>query len=430
MMAEPFREKNAAGKVLQKYRGFVRTGLAAGDRRKVTLFSDLSVSRRELNRLQSEADAAVQDPESERRRLHAGRPLSEHVADYFAFLRRTTKSVAHHRIAESTLNRLVALAGWQRLADISLESAETAVAGLVLKDGGTPTVAYRNGFVKRGKAFAKWLTPDRLTVNPLSRLQRGSTVRAEKRRARRAGTDAEVVVLVDQIGESRRLPLLLTLLAGLRRSEAASLKWGDVDVVSAVPVIRCRPEWTKNGNADVIPLHPVLVAHLLAAGVGPSGASVVGSVPDVKTIRRALERGGQEFVNVRGERLDHHALRHTFVTNLSRTGCTRPTRKALARHSGGDVTDGYDHTIVAEMYAAVCRLPAPFAAVRSVGAPVGQPGCFSVLSGASSCAIVCCGPVAVISSKTPVNQGSNAFLLPKKGLLATVSFSRPSTQVD
>jgi uncharacterized protein DUF6876 len=65
------------------------------------------------------------------------------------------------------------------------------------------------------------------------------------------------------------------------------------------------------------------------------------------------------LTDLRGRRLDYHALRHTFETNLDRHGCSRATKKRLMRHADEDVTDGYAHKELAEMYTALCRIPSP-----------------------------------------------------------------------
>jgi len=56
---------------------------------------------------------------------------------------------------------------------------------------------------------------------------------------------------------------------------------------------------------------------------------------------------------------DFHALRHTFVTFLSRSGLTVKQAQALARHSTPTLTFGtYCHVTEAELGEAVAKLPA------------------------------------------------------------------------
>src|SRR5205823_2545623 len=86
---------------------------------------------------------------------------------------------------------------------------------------------------------------------------------------------------------------------------------------------------------------------------------VLRSVPDLKTLVKDWARAGVAFADDKGRRLDYHALRHTFQTNLDKTGCSRATKKRLMRHAAGDVTDGYAHAELAEMFAALKRLGSP-----------------------------------------------------------------------
>jgi hypothetical protein len=125
---QPFREyrrgKDDKKVAILKWRGRVVTN---GVRRKVVLFTDKKSSERELLRLQIEADAETQDGAAVRRRNHSKRPISDHVTDYGKHIGRISKNADHPRISLWMLNRLVELAGWKRLADITLESIEGAL---------------------------------------------------------------------------------------------------------------------------------------------------------------------------------------------------------------------------------------------------------------------------------------------------------------
>jgi integrase len=442
VMAEVFREEDKrTGKKYPRYRGMVRTGPGPKDRYKATLFTDLEVSKRELRRLQSEADSAAQDPVAFRRREHAVKPVGDHIADYLAYLGRTTKTNDHVRIAKFMLDRLVALTGWRKLSDISQESVEPVIANLVLLDGRAATVGYRNCFVKRAKAFTRWLSPDRLALNPLAKLRRCSSAGAVVRRGRRDGTDDEIAGLIGKCDPGRQLALCLTVLAGLRRAETKSLTWADVRLSATVPFLHLRGEFTKNGKDADLPLHPELVRMLEAAGPGMPAAHVVKSVPEVETIRKYLGLAGFEFERD-GLRLDHHALRHTYVSNLGRTGCSRATLKALARHSNSDVTDGYLHASMDEMYTAVCRLRSPFAPVPVRAVATGtdsggsrrayaeQNGGVSGHFGASACTTAIRTLATIGSTDNSGFPAQNSGNLKISAGNATVSAPRPSTQVD
>jgi integrase len=453
---QPFREYRTLpdGRKLPyaKWRGRVARN---GKREKVTLFTDKSVSERELRRLQTEADQEMQNPAGTRRRKHGQRPLSDHVAEYMTDLRRTTKNPEHHRISEWMLGRLVSVAGWQRLNDISQASMEAALK--TLSSGEKPaTVSYQNGFIKRAKAFCRWCVPDRLVENPLEKMKRGSTVRAKKNRARRSGTDAEIAALMAAVPKQYHLPLTFALLTGFRRSEQAAVTWNDLRLRATIPFIQLRAEWTKNEHADALPLHPVLVKMLDAIvatalrSTRPIDVSgrIFPSVPDVKTLKKYLEKASVPFVRD-ARRLDWHALRHTFSTNLDRCQCSWPTKKALLRHAQGEVTDGYSHARLSELLEAIKSLPSPIVMLRPVaiatgtdsvaigGTDAGQATCGPVLGDAQQCTTANARNPQRIRSFTGENQ-SNCTPLHDSAWLALIAESNalilsetgPSTQVD
>jgi integrase len=70
--------------------------------------------------------------------------------------------------------------------------------------------------------------------------------------------------------------------------------------------------------------------------------------------------------------VDFHALGHTFITRLARSGVAPAVAKSLARHSTIVLTmDHYTHTLIEDERAALDRLPsinAPGANVAALGA--------------------------------------------------------------
>lgn len=134
--------------------------------------------------------------------------------------------------------------------------------------------------------------------------------------------------------------LLLLLFTGLRRNEAATLRWDDIDLESKVLTVRA--EVAKNGKEHRLPLSDFL-QELLA--------------------RRHAERGESEYVFpgrgnkhhlvdsdhvIRGVAKDSgcrfmiHDLRRTFLTVAERLALTYVILKKLANHSGkNDTTFGY-----------------------------------------------------------------------------------------
>ena len=79
-----------------------------------------------------------------------------------------------------------------------------------------------------------------------------------------------------------------------------------------------------------------------------------------------------------GRVVDFHALRHTFVTNLARSGVHPKTAQALARHSTITLTmDRYSHTVIEEQADALKALPdlsgPDRSSLRKTGTEDGQP---------------------------------------------------------
>ena len=140
--------------------------------------------------------------------------------------------------------------------------------------------------------------------------------------------------------ETVRDYLLFLLFTGLRRNEAATLRWDDIDFESKVLVVRS--EIAKNHKEHRLPLSDFLERLLK---------------------RRYLERGVSEFVFPgRGNKRhivdsDHvingvarqadcpfmlHDLRRTFLTIAERLALSYVVLKKLANHSGkNDTTFGY-----------------------------------------------------------------------------------------
>lgn len=133
--------------------------------------------------------------------------------------------------------------------------------------------------------------------------------------------------------------LLLLLFTGLRRSEAASLTWDDVDLVQKV--IRVPASRTKAGRKLDLPMSG-FVYDLLAARreigrdkfVFPSSGKN-GHLAEPKfPLRRVADASGVE--------VSAHDLRRTFITVAESTDISPLALKALVNHSlGNDVTSGY-----------------------------------------------------------------------------------------
>ncbi len=81
-------------------------------------------------------------------------------------------------------------------------------------------------------------------------------------------------------------------------------------------------------------------------------------VKPVKLLKYDLERSGIDYVDAEGRFLDFHALRHTFISRLAKSGVNPSMAKTLARHSTITLTlDHYTHVLDSDVRAALGTLP-------------------------------------------------------------------------
>jgi len=132
--------------------------------------------------------------------------------------------------------------------------------------------------------------------------------------------------------------LLLVLLTGLRRREAASLKWADVDL-EKTRTLTVRD--TKNSRDHVLPLSTQLLdllARRRAATEGPfvfPGRKADTCLVEPKTLTTAVAKACGVHTSV-------HDLRRTFATTAERLDISSYAVKRLLNHvTTGDVTAGY-----------------------------------------------------------------------------------------
>lgn len=80
----------------------------------------------------------------------------------------------------------------------------------------------------------------------------------------------------------------------------------------------------------------------------------------LEMLQHDLKSAGIPYVDPDGRYADFHALRHTFITNLMKSGVNPKTAQSLARHSTIELTmNVYTSLTVHDQAAALASLPAP-----------------------------------------------------------------------
>lgn len=168
-----------------------------------------------------------------------------------------------------------------------------------------------------------------------------------------AGPQADTV-----IGLRDRALLALLYGSGIRASECASLRSGQIDLVQLTLRVR-----GKGGHERVIPLNPQL-AEVLMAYAQARGPALPAAPFFRSRFGSPLSRGAvYERVRTWGQRsrvgipLSPHRMRHTFATHLVRAGVGLVTIRDLLGHRQITSTQIYLHVTAEDLRAAAARHP-------------------------------------------------------------------------
>ncbi len=190
-------------------------------------------------------------------------------------------------------------------------------------------------------------------------------------------------------GWERAIIYELLLTTGMRKGELASLTIADVDLCENTPAVTLRGIHAKNGKRATIPLRPDVADHLRewladrrrrlsAQGKALAADDRLVQIPAgfIRVFGRDLEAAGIPKVDERGRRLDVHAMRTTFNTQLAVAGVDSRTVMAAMRVSSLNlVLNTYADEQQFDVSKAVNSLPAPpdptpmLEAVGSMDAP-------------------------------------------------------------
>ncbi len=342
-----------------------------GTEKRIPLASDKSAAQAMLNELVRKAErraAGLEDPFDKQQQ----RPLTEHLADFRRDLGNKGRTADYVNTTTQRVRDVLVGCKFIRINDISASRVQEFLAGL--REQGR-SIATANHYLRAAKMFTRWLLRDRRTND--DRLVHLSFMNADvdRRRIRRPLSMDEFSRLLKAAeggrpiqkvaGPDRAILYVVGAYTGFRRNEIGSVTRRSFNFTSEPPTLTVEAAYSKHRQMDVIPLRKDFAERILAwldAKADLLDDSPLFNVTDKRTaemIRKDLhaareawieeasddterqERQASSFltyVDDKGHYADFHALRKTFITNLSRAGVTPKTAQSLARHSDINLT--------------------------------------------------------------------------------------------
>jgi integrase len=282
-------------------------------------------------------------------------PLLAHLNDFLADLRARKRSESHVKHLETRIKLLFFECRWEHLRDVGVDSFQLWRANQ--KKFSQKTLhEYQNA---ASSLFAWMERNDRLESNPLRRVGKVERKGYEKVK-RRSFTNEEMQRLLAAAG-LYGLGYLAAVNTGLRRKELGSVQWGDVHLDADRPFILVRSATTKNRKAGKIYLKSSLarmLADIKPATVAADDFVFAGRIAPMRKMHEHLKAAEISVYNEQGYKVDFHALRGTYNTNLELVGASLQVRTELLRHSDPRLTAGtYMDTTRLETASLIEKLP-------------------------------------------------------------------------
>jgi integrase/recombinase XerD len=286
---------------------------------------------------------------------HAARkPLDMHIEDFRTSLVAKGVTGRHVELVTGRIRRVRRDCGFTHLSDI--DAGEVELYLHTRRQGGLSNRT-SNFYLQAVKQFCRWLVrEERLSRSPVDRLD-PVNARIDQRRARRALTAMELADLLKATadaptryglsGPERALLYRLAVCTGLRRGELASLTPSSFEFGNS-PTVVVAASYSKRRRRDTLPLRADLAAILREHVEHLLSTEPILSVPSrhktAEMIRADLRAASIPSKGADGRVVDFHALRHTFITNLARSGVHPKVAQTLARHCTISLTlDHYTH---------------------------------------------------------------------------------------
>jgi len=264
------------------------------------------------------------------------------------------ENAAHLVHYRNGLTRLFGLCCWRTVQDVSAASFCDWRSKCELSPKS------KNDYLLNASTFLNWLQRQgKLRENTLKCVGRADTSLTVQ--FRRALTPDEAQRLLAASPPTRAAIYLVLMETGLRRNELRQLAWGDFELDTPSPFVRVRAAITKTKKEATLPLRPEVIKAIRSVAQFDSNQFEPifrGKIPRVPTMKKDLARAGIPFEDTLGRRVDLHALRETFCTNLSASGVYPRVAMELMRHRDIRQTmKTYTDTAHLPLAAAIAGLP-------------------------------------------------------------------------
>jgi integrase len=341
---------------------------------------------------------------------HLKTALSEHLDDFIAAMTAAGRAECHRKTTRRYIERVATARSWRCLADFDRSGMEKWLAE---RERQGSSARSRNAHLIAVRSFLNWaIRTDRLRLNPLAGIPRANE-RADRRRVRRAFTEAELVALfaaarerpiaeakiirhgprkgssiirlaparaerLGRLGRERALSYRVLFFTGLRRGELRALRIRDLFLDGPNPFIRLPAAAEKSRRGADLPLRPDLVGEIRAAlgerlreaqesarergtiraRLDPADRAFVAPVGFLRVLERDLAYAGIPKRDDLGRTVDLHAFRTSLCTHLNRAGVPLRTAQAVMRHSNPSLTANiYTDPTLLDTAAAIVALP-------------------------------------------------------------------------
>ena len=320
--------------------------------------------------------------------LAASESLMQHIEDYKQHLiAKNTRG----NYAEQTYNRLKRMIDgcdlftYQQITSSAIENylhklrqpqrevVTDAEGNQSIKTIKGITTRTSNFYMQAMQQFYNWMIREgRATSSPVEHLNKlNPDIDATPRRAMTTDELSKLFSWLDKQPKhkqskmqpaERKLLYLVAMYTGLRSSELASLTRTSFDLTSDTPTVRIHAKKSKRGKHDRIQLHPDLIEPLRRQIAKLLPDEPVFNMPSksnvAKRFRKDFEGAGIPYENEKGEVLNFHCLRHTYITLLSSANVNPKVAQEMARHCNIKLTlDHYTHLQDGQVQEALTQIP-------------------------------------------------------------------------